>query len=211
MIKLCKKCQASKIHLFFFLLVLFSSFQLFSQNSDFSDDDVIVVSAGKIEQNVEDASEKVQVISSEEIQDSGAKTLSEAVKNLPGVTVKGASGGNPVDSISMQGFDSSYVKILVDGVAVTGDLGGSTAVFEIPVEMIDHIEVVQGASSALYGSDAMGGVVNIITKKAEGEGGETTFHANLNEEFSYMKSGNWRKHRLFRDPKKKARLCPWEP
>lgn len=194
MIKLCKKCQVSKIHLFFFLLVLFSSFQLFSQNSDFSDDAVIVVSAGKIEQNVEDASEKVQVISSGEIRDSGAKTLSEAVKNLPGVTVKGASGGNPVDSISMQGFDSSYVKILVDGVAVTGDLGGSTAVFEIPVEMIDHIEVVQGASSALYGSDAMGGVINIITKKAEGEGGETTFHASFNEEFSCMKSGNWRNY-----------------
>ncbi len=157
------------------------------------DEDVIVVSAGKIEQNIEDAAEKVQVISSEEIHESGAKTLSEAVKNLPGVTVKGASGGNPVDSISMQGFDSSYIKILVDGVAVTGDLGGSTAVFEIPVEMIDHIEVVQGASSALYGSDAMGGVINIITKKAESEG-DVTFHANFNEEFSYMKSGNWRNY-----------------
>lgn len=170
---------------------------------DFSDDDIIVVSAGKIEQSIDSAVEKVEVISSEDIQTSGAKTLSEAVKNLPGVTVTGASAANPVDSISMQGFDASYVKILVDGIAVSGDIGGSTAVFEIPVEMIDHIEVVQGASSALYGSDAMGGVINIITKKTTRDAknddslltaGDITFSANLTEEFSYMKSGNWRNY-----------------
>ena len=175
--------------------LLFPFFSPLSAQAYAEDEDaVIVVSAGKIEQSVDKATEKVQVISSEEIHESGAKTLSEAVKNLPGVTVTGASPANPVDSISMQGFDSAYVKILIDGVAVSGDIAGSTAVFEIPVELIDHIEVVQGASSALYGSDAMGGVINIITKKAKTNGDEITFHANLNEEFSYMKSGNWRNY-----------------
>ena len=176
-----------------FLIFSLSALCVFPQEFDDDADDIIVVSAGKIAQSIDKAVEKVEVITAEEIETSGAKTLSEAVKNLPGVTVTGASAANPVDSISMQGFDSEYVKILVDGVAVTGDIAGSTAVFEIPVEMIERIEVVQGASSALYGSDAMGGVINIITKKAESEGG-IVFHANLSEEFSYMKSGNWRNY-----------------
>lgn len=151
----------------------------------FADEDVIVVSAGKIEQKLEDSIEQIQVISEEKIKESGAKTLTEAVKNLPGVTVKTAGAGNPTDSISMQGFDSDYVKILIDGIAVSGDIGGSTAVFQIPVEDIDHIEVVQGVSSALYGSDAMGGVINIITKKQKQEFEGVKIHGSLNEEFSY--------------------------
>lgn len=175
------------------IILAFSAFELaFPQSSD--DEDVIVVSAGKIEQSASDAVEKVQVITSEEIQTSGAKTLTEAVKSLPGVTVKNASAGNPTDSISMQGFDSDYVKVLVDGIAVSGDIGGSTAVFEIPVEDIDHIEVVQGASSALYGSDAMGGVINIITKKTKPEYDGVKLHGSLNEEFSYSIEKDWRNY-----------------
>ena len=173
------------------------------EGSGDDDEDVIVVSAAKIQQTLDETVEKVEVISSQDIATSGAKPLSEAVKQLPGVTVTGASAANPVDSISMQGFDSAYVKILVDGIAVSGDIGGSTAVFEIPVEQIDHIELVQGASSALYGSDAMGGVINIITKKARDResqeeallaAGDVTFRASLGQEFSWMKSGNWRSY-----------------
>ena len=99
---------------------------VFAQEEE--EEEIIVVSAGKIEQTVDNAVEKVQVISKSDIEQSGAKTLSEAVKNLSGVVVTGASAANPTDSISMQGFDSAYVKILVDGIAVTGDIGGATAV-----------------------------------------------------------------------------------
>ena len=128
----------------------------------FADDStVIVVSASKIEENQEDSIEKVQVVTGEDIEKSGAKNLGEAVKGIPGIVVT----GHPSDSISMQGFDGDYVKIMIDGIAVSGDIGGSVAVRQIPVEDIDHIEIVRGASSALYGSDAIGGVVNIITKK----------------------------------------------
>lgn len=159
------------------------------QNFLFPQGAVIVVSASKIEEDIEDATEKVQVVTSEEIKESGAKNLVEAVKELPGIVVTGASAGNPTDSISMQGFDSEYVKILIDGVAVTGDIGGSSAAFQIPVEDINRIEIVQGASSALYGSDAMGGVINIITKKVKktGDGEEDkklSVSGNITEEFS---------------------------
>lgn len=160
----------------------------------FAKDDIIIVSAGKIEQSQSQSIEKVQVISSEQIKESGAKTLTEAVKNLPGVVINGASAGNPTESISMQGFDSDYVKVLIDGIAVSGDIGGSTAVFQIPVEDIDHIEVVQGASSALYGSDAMGGVINIITKKTKQEFDGIKLHGSLSQEFSYSIKKDWRNY-----------------
>ena len=151
--------------------------------SSSSSSNIIVVSGAKIEETIDDSVEKVQVVTAQAIKESGAKTLTEAMKNIPGVVVTGASAGNPVDSISMQGFDSAYVKILVDGVAVSGDIAGSVSVFQIPVENIDHIEVVQGATSALYGSDAMGGVVNIITKKTKSSE-KLTFGGSLTQELS---------------------------
>ncbi|MCR5495688.1 MAG: TonB-dependent receptor [Treponema sp.] len=169
--------------------VLFSGLlfaqDLSSQDEFIDEDDVIVVSAGKREESISDAVEKVQVLSSDDIKESGAKNLSEAVKNLPGLVIKGPSAGNPTDTISMQGFDSDYVKILIDGISVTGDIGGSAAVFQIPVENIERIEIVQGASSALYGSDAMGGVINIITKKNPSSDQGMKFSASLNEEYTY--------------------------
>ena len=170
--------------LFFILLgsAIFAWGQSFEDSS--SEEDVIVVTAGKIEQSVSNAVEKIQVVTSEDIKKSGAKTLTEAVKSVPGVSVKGAAAGNPVDSISMQGFDSDYVKILVDGIAVSGDIGGATAVFQVPVEDIERIEIIQGASSALYGSDAMGGVINIITKKVQPSADKIDFKGALTEEFT---------------------------
>lgn len=148
-----------KRYIFFCITItLFSASLLFSQEAE---DDVIIVSSSKIEEASEDAVEKVDVVSSEEIKQSGAKTLGEAVQNKAGIIIS----GHPTDAVSMQGFSGKYVKILVDGIAVNGDMGGAQAVYQIPVEDIDHIEIVKGASSALYGSDAMGGVINIITKK----------------------------------------------
>lgn len=180
--------------LFFILLgsAIFAWGQSFEDSS--SEEDVIVVTAGKIEQSVSNAVEKIQVVTSEDIKKSGAKTLTEAVKSVPGVSIKGAAAGNPVDSISMQGFYSDYVKILVDGIAVSGDIGGATAVFQVPVEDIERIEIIQGASSALYGSDAMGGVINIITKKVQPSADKIDFKGALTEEFTLKKDNDWRNY-----------------
>lgn len=100
------------------------------------DENVIVVSGAKVEEDINETSEKVRVVSAEEIAESGAKTLTDVMKSLPGVVVTGASPGNAVDSVSMQGKDRAYVKILVDGVAVSAALSGSVASFQIPVESI---------------------------------------------------------------------------
>ncbi len=156
---------------------------LFAQKTA-GEDAVIVVSSSKIEQSSDDAAEKVEVITNEQIKQSGAKTLSEAVRTNAGIIIS----GHPTEAISMQGFSGKYVKVLIDGVAVPGDIGGSTPVHQIPVEDIERIEIVKGASSALYGSDAMGGVIHIITKKnkahKKGDADKKKFNADLSTEFA---------------------------
>jgi len=174
-------------------LFLLFTFAFFIFNS-FAEEDVIIVSAGKIEQTLEEAVDYVQVLSEEKIKESGAKNLTEAMKNLPGVTIKTASPGNPTDSISMQGFSSSYVKILVNGIEVSGDISGSPVINSIPLEDVEHIEVIQGASSSLYGSDAMGGVINIITKKSESSEDGIKFSGSLTEEASLSVIGDFRNY-----------------
>ncbi|MDR1899146.1 MAG: TonB-dependent receptor [Treponema sp.] len=124
---------------------------------------VLVVTGAKVEQDINETVEAVEVISGEEIARMGAKTVAEVMQNIPGVVIY----DHPQSTVMMQGFEGAYVKVLIDGMEVTGDVGGATPVSMIPVADIERIEIVRGASSVLYGSDAMGGVINIITKKPE--------------------------------------------
>ena len=148
------------------------------------EDDVIVVSASKTEETQDSASEKVHVILDEDIKKSGAKTVSAVLGTVPGVVVSSVNSKSGSSSVMMQGFEGQYVKVLVDGIALPGDSEGNVYLERFPVENIDHIEVVQGASSALFGSDAMGGVVNIITKKQLVSKDKTKINGYVAEEFS---------------------------
>jgi len=134
----------------------------------------IVVTGAKVAEDVEEAVEKVEVITAEEIAQKGAKTAAEALEQIPGLVIY----EHPQSTVMMQGFDGAYVKVLVNGLEVAGDIGGATELSLIPLSDVERIEIVRGASSALYGSDALGGVINIITKKPEAsgkEGGEFNF------------------------------------
>nr|WP_318659203.1 TonB-dependent receptor [uncultured Treponema sp.] len=129
------------------------------------EDDVITVNADKVEQALDTSIERKTIVSDEEIKKSGAKNVGDALKSLPEINVSGATAGNATESVSMQGLGNGYVKIMIDGVTVSTDLSGSTPVFNIPVENIERIEITKGADSVLYGSQSMGGSINIITKK----------------------------------------------
>ena len=148
----------------FFCIIVFSVQLLFSQEAE---DDVIVVDADKIEQKIDESVEQKKTITGEDIRKSGSKTVGEALKTLPDVAVSGATAGNANESVTMQGLGNGYVKIMIDGVSVSTDISGSTPIFQIPVENIERIEVIKGADSVLYGSDAMGGVINIVTKREQ--------------------------------------------
>ena len=185
------------------VLIPFAAFSLFftgyarSQTIE-EDDAVIEVSAQKLVQEISESVEQKSVVSEEEIQKSGAKTVGDALKNLPEITVSNASAGNANESISMQGLGNGYVKIMIDGVAVSSDFDGSTPIFQIPVEHIERIEVTKGADSVLYGSESMGGTINIITKKnAENADSEENvkISGSLTEEFGYSPAiSNWKNY-----------------
>ena len=175
-----------KIIFSFISIYFILPFSLSAQSEeDFSgtEDDVIEVTAEKLEQEISENVERKSVISEETIQKSGAKTVGDALKTLPEITVSGATAGNANESVSMQGLGNGYVKIMIDGVAVSSDFDGSTPIFQIPVENIERIELTKGADSVLYGSDAMGGTINIVTKKNAESGEEKIkLSANLTEE-----------------------------
>lgn len=134
--------------------------------------DTMVVSASGFSQQLRDAPASVTVISADQLQNKPVRDLADAVKDVEGVSIVG--GANKQD-INIRGLPGEYTLILVDGrrqnsrESRPNGSGGFEAGFMPPVEAIERIEVIRGPMSSLYGSDAMGGVINIITKKVTNE------------------------------------------
>ena len=135
------------------------------------DGEVVVVTASRTEQKRSEAVVATEVVTRDQIEASGARDAAAVLETVPGVEVEHSFRGA---GVRMQGLDSEYVLILVDGKRVIGARDGVIDLARIPAGRIERIEVVKGAASALYGSDAIAGVINIITRKpaapAYGEG-----------------------------------------
>ena len=131
----------------------------------------IVITPDRTSVEEELAPSNVTVISQEEIQDSGAKTVGELLDSSLGVEIHNMGSNSKTDTADIRGFGDtalSNVLVLVDGRKInTIDTSGPDLT-QIPVETIGRIEVIRGAASVLYGDNAVGGVINIITKKGEG-------------------------------------------
>lgn len=144
-----------------------------------------VVSAAGFEQNIAEAPASISVVTRKELEKQSYTSVIDAVKNIPGVFVTG--GGNQRD-ISIRGMSSDYTLILVDGRPVSagrqtqtnGTSGGKQEIGLPPLAMIERIEVIRGPMSSLYGSDAMGGVINIITRRGDAE-----WHGTIRSEFTH--------------------------
>lgn len=131
--------------------------------------DTMVVTASGFSQQIKEAPATISVITPEEISKKPYRDVTDALKDIPGVTITG--GGDSTD-ISIRGMDAKYTLLLIDGKKVStretrpnSDNSGFEQGWLPPLTAIERIEVVRGPMSSLYGSDAMGGVVNIITKK----------------------------------------------
>lgn len=152
----------------------------------------VVVSATGFEQNVKDAPASISVIPRQEIEKGSFHDLTDALRSTQGVTVTGTAGEQ---DIYMRGLPGQYTLILIDGKRmntresrVNGNSGFEQS-FIPPASAIERIEVIRGPMSSLYGSDAMGGVINIITRKvAEKWTGSITVDGTANEHSSYGNS-----------------------
>ena len=124
--------------------------------------DEIVVTATRTPLMLKNTPVITRVITAREIENRGAATIQEVLEGeLAGVEFHQAGYGS---SLSFQGLDARYVLFLVDGERMAGETYGNIDYSRIPLANIERIEIVRGASSVLYGSNAMGAVVNIITK-----------------------------------------------
>ena len=127
----------------------------------------VVVSATKTEHTLGDVPVAVEVITKEEIKAKNIKTVQDALKHLTGVKINKSCGTwGDKGKVQLQGLDEKHTLILVDGQRILGGHASAVDLQQISIEMVERIEVVKGPASALYGSDAIGGVVNIITKSA---------------------------------------------
>ncbi|WP_298716238.1 TonB-dependent receptor plug domain-containing protein, partial [uncultured Chitinophaga sp.] len=107
------------------------------------------------------------VISRKSIELAGSRRLDEVLREQTGMAIVPDLGsGNRSVGIQLQGFSSEYVLILIDGQPMTGRLAGNFDLSRIGVGDVERIEVIKGAASSLYGSEALGGVINIITRQA---------------------------------------------
>ena len=154
------------------------------------DDVQVVTSASGYEQNIADAAASISVVTSKEIEKKSYTDVTDVLKNVPGVYV---NGGGSNQSISIRGMGADYTLYLVDGKPMqdnqafspNGSHAGNPINFLPPLEAIERIEVIRGPASSLYGSNAMGGVINIITKKHSDK-----VTANVNVEYIKADSSN---------------------
>lgn len=129
----------------------------------------IVVTAGGFAQEVKDAPASISVVSKQELENAPFRDVTDAIADVPGVVI---TGGGASQDISIRGMSSKYTLMMVDGkrqssreTRPNSDGSGIEQGWIPPLAAIERIEVVRGPMSSRYGSDAMGGVINVITKK----------------------------------------------
>lgn len=155
---------------FFVLAAVIISNQLIAQDTARLQLDEVVVTANKYEQKQSTTGKVLNIISRQQLERSGGKTLCEVLNTLPGLTMIGANnvlGTN--QNISIRGASAGNVLLLIDGIPVN-DPSAITNYYDlnfINIDQVERIEVLKGGQSTLYGSDAVAGAINVILKKAD--------------------------------------------
>lgn len=136
----------------------------------------VIVTATRTAKTANDVISSVKVITREDIVKSQAQSVPDLLKGLAGVHVTQNGGRGTVSSMFLRGTNSDHLIVLVDGVKIGSATSGTAAFQNLPIEQIERIEIVRGPRSSLYGSEALGGVIQIFTKKG---GGKTSLHSHL--------------------------------
>lgn len=144
----------------------------------------VYVTATRVEQELQDVPMSVSVMTDTDVRRSGARTVGELLQDVPGVTILD-SGGQGMKRVSIRGEDPSRVLILVDGQKIVENKSMDGTPVLLDPSRIERVEVIKGPASVLYGSEAIGGVVNIITKK----GGDKPVQAEVGAYYNGATNG----------------------
>lgn len=136
--------------------------------------DTIVVTPLRRATSLQRSTSSVTVIDSQEINRSAAPDLQSLLQYYPGISITTNGGQGSSSNLYIRGMSSKQTVVLVNGVRTASATTGATSLANIPLSSIDRIEIAKGAHSSQYGADAMGGVINIITKQG-GACGERSF------------------------------------
>ena len=152
-------------------LLSLSTALLFTLNSHADEDktqlDDTIVTASRYEQSQNDIIPSVTVIDREDILNLQANSIVDLLVLQQGIDVARSGGNGTQTSVFMRGTNSNHALVLIDGVRVSSSFTGSFAWENLPVSQIERVEIVRGTRVSYYGSDAIGGVINIITRKQD--------------------------------------------
>ena len=153
---------------------LVASPAVFAQDNDAEE---IVVTASRGSESLSHALAPVTVIDREDIERLQSQDVQDLFVGLPGLVVTSNGGPGKSTSLFVRGTESDHVLVLVDGIKVGSATSGGTPFEQIPVDQIERIEIVRGPRSSLYGSEAIGGVIQIFTRRGPRSGAVPSFAA----------------------------------
>ncbi|WP_323065470.1 TonB-dependent receptor domain-containing protein [Aeromonas jandaei] len=133
----------------------------------------LVITANRVEQPVSAVLAPVVVIDRAEIESRQVQSLPELLKTLPGVQIATLGGRGHISSLFIRGTNSNHSLVLMNGRPIAAMVAGTPDLSQIPLGNIERIEYIRGPRAAVYGSDAIGGVINLITKTSAKNGSET--------------------------------------
>ncbi len=128
----------------------------------------VIISDTRTEKSVGSSASSVTVITAKEIQERQLVNVGDALRHVAGVDVRQTGGPGTQSSVFIRGANSQHTLVMIDGVQVNHPSIGGFDFADLTTENIERIEIVRGPQSTLYGSDAMGGVINIVTRKGSG-------------------------------------------
>ncbi len=137
---------------------------------DATDLDKVVVTATRTATTADAALAAVEVIDRAHIDASSARSLPELLRGRAGITLVNQGGLGKLSTLFLRGTESDHTLFLIDGVRVGSPASGLTMLQDLPLAQIERIEIVRGPRSSLYGADAIGGVIQIFTRRGEREG-----------------------------------------
>jgi vitamin B12 transporter len=128
----------------------------------------VIVTGTRIETPAEQVGASVTIIEGDEIESRHYPTVDDALRNVPGVEIRRSGSFGKTTSLSIRGANPNQVQVLVDGVRFQSPTLGAADLADLSPDMIERIEIIRGPQSTIYGADAIGGVVHIITKRGSG-------------------------------------------
>ena len=201
-----------KLFVVSFFLIFCPSFSLAAEPQQEQTLPPVVVTATRVEIPQEQVTTSLSVITSDDIRAQQAVTVEEVLRTVPGVDVVQSGSRGSTTSVFIRGANSNQALVLVDGMEVNSVTAGNFDFAHLLTDNVDRIEVLRGAGGTLYGSKAVGWVINIITKKGQGapqvslsaEGGKASTHREIfglsggQKDLSYSFSSSYLKTNGFR-------------